>query len=579
MLTKLTLRNFKRFQSAEIELGKAVVFIGPNNSGKTTALQALSLWEIGKRAWLAKRGDKDSSEKRPGVAINRRDLISIPVPVANLLWHERHTRDSMKTSGKPRTENVRVDVIVEGVTNGAFWNCGFEFDYSNDESFVCRPVRLPGHEHAPVGKARFSEIPKHARSVNVAYLPPMSGLSDREHLKQPGEVGFLIGQGRTAEVLRNLCRQVHSSDSAAWLEIKNTIRKLFGVELQPPEDVDERSEIVMRYQERGVTLDLSCAGRGLQQTLLLLTHLYANPQTILLLDEPDAHLEILRQRQIYNLLTETAESNGSQIISASHSEVVLNEAAGAGKVIAFVGGPHTMNERKSQVIKSLTDIGWDQYLQAETVGWILFLEGSTDLNILSAFAKTLSHPAAEVLTRPIFVHYVATNLPQRARDLFYGLREAKEDLAGIAIFDRIDKALQSNADLIEKMWKKRELENYLCSESVLMAYAHGAGEPDLFDDAERPSRERAMRESIDEMVAALRSLRKPDPWGPDIKASDEFLDPLFATYFEKLEQPITFRKSDYWHLASLVPKDAISFEVVEKLDAIVECAAKAKPRN
>ena len=144
MLTKLILRNFKRFQNAEIELGKAVVFIGPNNSGKTTALQALSLWEIGKRAWLAKRGDKDSPEKRPGVAINRRDLISIPVPVANLLWHERHTRDSMKNGGKPRTENVRVDVVVEGVTNGAEWNCGFEFDYSNDESFVCRPVRLAG---------------------------------------------------------------------------------------------------------------------------------------------------------------------------------------------------------------------------------------------------------------------------------------------------------------------------------------------------------------------------------------------------------------------------------------------------
>jgi predicted ATPase len=41
VLTKLTIRNFKRFTSAEIELGNPVVFIGPNNSGKTTALQAL----------------------------------------------------------------------------------------------------------------------------------------------------------------------------------------------------------------------------------------------------------------------------------------------------------------------------------------------------------------------------------------------------------------------------------------------------------------------------------------------------------------------------------------------------------
>ena len=47
MLTKLICRNFKRFGEIKVELGNPVVFIGPNNSGKTTALQALSLWEIG----------------------------------------------------------------------------------------------------------------------------------------------------------------------------------------------------------------------------------------------------------------------------------------------------------------------------------------------------------------------------------------------------------------------------------------------------------------------------------------------------------------------------------------------------
>lgn len=43
MLTKLTVRNFKRFKRAEIELGKSVVLIGPNNSGKMTALQATAV--------------------------------------------------------------------------------------------------------------------------------------------------------------------------------------------------------------------------------------------------------------------------------------------------------------------------------------------------------------------------------------------------------------------------------------------------------------------------------------------------------------------------------------------------------
>jgi len=93
MLTRLRIRNFKRFDDVDIELGQAVVLIGPNNSGKTTALQALALWDIGVRRWNEKRKGKASPEKRPGVTINRRDLISIPVPDANLLWRDLHVRN------------------------------------------------------------------------------------------------------------------------------------------------------------------------------------------------------------------------------------------------------------------------------------------------------------------------------------------------------------------------------------------------------------------------------------------------------------------------------------------------------
>lgn len=42
MITRFTIRNFKRLQDATLDLGSAAVFIGPNNSGKTTALQALA---------------------------------------------------------------------------------------------------------------------------------------------------------------------------------------------------------------------------------------------------------------------------------------------------------------------------------------------------------------------------------------------------------------------------------------------------------------------------------------------------------------------------------------------------------
>ena len=123
-------------------------------------------------------------------------------------------------------------------------------------------------------------------------------------------------------------------------------------------------------------------------------------------------------------------------------------------VIAFVGKPHRIDDRKAQVLKALRDIGFDQYYQAEETGWVLYLENSTDLAILQEFATLLGHEAQQYLDRP-FVKYVETNLHQRARDHFFGLREAKNDLAGIAIFDRLDSELQSANGLTETMWRRR----------------------------------------------------------------------------------------------------------------------------
>jgi ABC-type multidrug transport system ATPase subunit len=579
MLTKIHIKNFKRFDDVELELGKNVVFIGPNDSGKTTALQAFALWEIGLHRWNEKRKGKSSeAQQRQGVVINRRDLIPIPIPSANLIWRMLHVRNVQRVKGQTRTQNIRIEIIVSGITNGQSWDCGFEFDYANEESLYCRPLRVDDNE-----QPSRMPVPELANDTRVAYLPPMSGLSDREFEKRPGEIGVLIGQGQTAQVLRNLCYRVcwpnnpKDDPSEDWMKMTDYIRTYFGIKLLTPEYIAERSEIVMAYEEKGVRMDLSSTGRGAQQTLLLLAHLYANPGSVLLLDEPDAHLEVLRQRQIYKLLLDVADAKDSQVIMASHSEVVLNEAANLGKIIAFVGYPHPMNEGTSQIIKSLTNLGWEQYFQAEQKGWILYVEDSTDLAILQAFAQKLNHLAAKDLEQ-VFVHYVTTNIPNKAREHFYGLKEGKPDLIGVAIFDRIENSLNQDQPLLETMWRRREIENYFCKKDILLRWAEGEQKYDLFTYQEGPKRRLAMEESINE-VTRLLEIDEKDPWSEDVKASDEVLDRIFRLFFKKMKLPITFRKADYHELVNFMKPEEIQKEIVEKLDYIHKIAESAKPRK
>lgn len=579
MLTKLTVARFKRFRRAEIDLAGTVVFVGPNNSGKTSALQALALWEAGLRRWNEKRAGRTTPEKRPGVTINRKDLIAIPVPDANLLWRNLHVRQSERVDGKQRTSNVLIEVTVCGVTDSKPWECGLEFDYANDQSFYCRPLRCSDGE-----KADRMAVPDAAGKVRVAFLPPMSGLAANETRLDQGAINVRIGEGRTAEVLRNLCYGLCADNDAdpRWLRLCERIRALFGVELEAPHYIAERGEVAMTYRERdSLRLDLSSAGRGLHQVLLLLAYMETNPGAVVLLDEPDAHLEILRQRQIYDMLSEAARQTGNQVLIATHSEVLLQEAAQRDVVVAFVGEPHRIDDRGSQAAKALREIGFDQYYQAEQTGWVLYLEGATDLAILRSFAEILEHPARALLERP-FVQYVG-NQPNRAREHFYGLREAKPDLVGVALFDAIDAQLQDGQPLREVRWRRREIENYLCFPEVLEGYAAASGaeqvDGPLFLRAEVERRVTAMRQCVEDLVPRVALQDREDRWWSTVKASEEFLDRLFARYFEKLGLPNLMRKSDYHALARFVPRDGMDPEVREKLDAIVETASKAKPRQ
>ncbi|MYA96795.1 MAG: AAA family ATPase [Nitrospinae bacterium] len=575
MLTKLTARNFKRFEDVEVELGNPVVFIGPNNSGKTSAMQALALWDIGLKRWKEKYSGKRTPQNRPGVTINRRDLLAIPVPSAALLWRELHTRTRQKIEDRQGTDNIRIDLIVEGVSQDKAWTCGLEFDYANPESFYCRPLRL--------GEGKTPErmpVPDEAATTQIAFLPPMSGLAATETRLDQGAINVRVGEGRTAEVLRNLCFKIQNEDSELWEKLVGQIDGLFGSELDEPRYVEERGEIVMGYREHGTSLDLSSSGRGLQQTLLILAYMYANPGAIILLDEPDAHLEILRQRQIYKLIIDVANEKGNQIIAASHSEVLLNEAADKDLVIAFVGSPHRINDQGSQVQKALREIGFDHYYQAQQTGWVLYLEGSTDLAILLAFAQRLDHQKAlKALERP-FVHYVG-NQPRLAAHHYQGLREACPNLKGVALFDRLEAGLPESGTLVSLMWKKCEIENYFCTQATLEAYARSSAAIDepmpLFTVAEIARRLGVMQEAIFEIEGALERLGRGSPWEDNIKASDDFLTPLFKAYFDKLELPNLMAKKQFYELASHVPEEEIDPEISEKLDAIVRVAESAKP--
>ncbi len=571
MITKVFIRNFKRLKQIEFDLGNPVVLIGPNNSGKTSVLQALTLWDIGLRKWSQQKGKSLTNSKRPGVAINRRDLLSIPIPSSKLMWHHNNVREIVKENGAQKTSNVNIEILVEGVNNEKNWVSAFEFDFANPESIYCRPLRKNDE-----GTERYG-IEPNAFLNRVAYLQPMSGLASKEDKLTLGSIDVRVGEGKTADVLRNICYQLLYPDLATdidnsilieerWNKLKRVILNKFGVSINKPVFISETGSIEMSYNENNFEYDLSSGGRGFQQTLLLLAYLYSYPNRIILLDEPDAHLEVIRQREIYSLITDVAIELNSQLIIASHSEVVMNQAAENDTVVAFYDDScYNLNNSKeiSQFRKMLTQIGWDKYYLAKSRGHILYLEGATDNKMLKEFAKKLNHPILSLLENAN-IEYTSNNLPSDAENNFYALEPLIKNLKGIALFDRLNKNLNINQKLKIYQWEKRELENYFAFPEVIIAFAKQDGDNNLFEP-----KVSIMEECIREYTLPVAYRDRNHNWWSDSKLSDDYLTPIFESYYKKQNLHVLFPKGRYHELIRFLKPDEINQEIIQMLNNLL----------
>lgn len=569
MITNIKIENFKKLNNISFPVSSSVVLAGPNNSGKSALFQALCLWETGVRNYIA-AGEQGKLNKNKRVTLNRKDLLNSPVSDARFLWTGRKTH--LTSKGKT-PQNIILSVELTGTDNGKTWQCKSSFYYYNAESFSCE---------IKTGLAEVTELYRQGNGIRFGFLQPMSGISTSEDKLTQGSIDRKLGEGKTAEVLRNICYEIlfpeiASKDKANaetnWKNLCGTVKSMFGVELKQPEYIKSTGLISFEYAENGIKYDISSGGRGFLQTLLLFACMYANPNTVLLLDEPDAHLEVIRQRETFQAINKIAGETNAQIIIASHSEVVLDEAAEASKIIALIENQaielntDTKTQTLKHIRKALTEIGWERYYRARLKGHVLYMEGSTDREMLCAFAGKLQHKA-EPLLRSANIVYTADNVPNTAVSNYVALQTIFPKLKGLALFDKIDKNLDDIKPLKVICWQKRELENYFAKPELLIRHAK------LLQYKCPKFTQKQMEEK---MQSAIKKYTIPaylddlnDNWWNDAKLSDEWLDKIFPEFYRQVGLPQDFYKRDYYQLINLTAQKDISSEITEKLDIIYD---------
>ena len=273
-ITRVVIHNFKRFSDEVFDLNGHVVIAGPNNSGKTTLLQAIATWHLALARWRELNDYQRHGTAYTKAPIARQAFYSVPLRAFDLLWHQRSSKEKIEI--EVTCDNLRIPVEI--------------ISDSSEQAYV-RPLR----DVPPEWLINSDNLPQ------PVFIPAMTGLGTEEPVYQKPKINQLLGQGKPGDVLRNLLVEANQ-DQDAWERLTRSIKKMFSYVLLPPNT--DGPNIIAEYQHRedGEKYDIASAGSGFLQVLMLLTFMNSRKGSVLLLDEPDAHLHVILQDGIYNEL-------------------------------------------------------------------------------------------------------------------------------------------------------------------------------------------------------------------------------------------------------------------------------------
>lgn len=559
MITKVKARYFKQFVDDEFELADHVVLAGPNNSGKTTLLQAIAVWSLALQKWQERRGPGSSARQRTGVPLTRQEFTALPLREMNALWTGMQTSlrtDELQAGQNPGHPRV-LTIEVEGATPEGTWRVAFEFRYQNTELVYVKPSQ----DH-------IDQLPRAAKEISIVHIPPFSGIGTDETRYDKPYQDLLIGQGKAGDILRNLLLEVHDK-TENWPQLSESIEEIFGYRLLPPRYAGSPFIVCDYYRgiPRGpgkgglVELDIASAGSGFHQVLLLLGFFFARRSTVLLLDEPDAHLHVVLQRQVYDLLRSIASRRRCQLVIATHSEVLI-DATSPRQILSFYQKPHLLlsDTDRDQVREALKRLTALDLLQAEQSPGILYLEGETDLHLLAAWARRLNHGMAPWFATHPFWHNNHGRDPREARGHFFALHAAGRQKVGILLLDGDNRNLPDHEvaapGLTIERWERYEAESYLVHPTALLR----------FIESRAPIAASQARRYLEEQLppAVLH-----DPLG-----QHEYLNriPVSKTLLPKLFKllPVALEKQEYYLIIEQMLPEEIPREVVQKLDRMAD---------
>ena len=480
MITQLTLRNFKSVGEQVYDFTQFDLLVGRNNSGKSTVLQALAIWQF-----CVDEFHRSKRSGSKGIQVVLPNFTALPVPEFDLLWKDR--------TSKKKQDYILIGIQVEWrKVTGEADSFGVELRYQSSQSIYA----IPGG-----GWEKFRACEQQGDLPKIAYVPPFSGLEPTEKWLDTSPIRQQVGKGQPGSVLRNLLLRVCPSPTRSkdgritkgytsptdWQELAGIVERWFSVKIREPKyDSAKDVYITVEYRQNSKDYDIIAGGSGFHQTLTLLAFLYGYHPTTILLDEPDAHLHVNLQREILDYFKRKSLERNTQFLIATHAEEFVR-GVDASQIVSLLSQVPKRIQSAPDVLRAMAEVSNEDIARLMTSPYILYVEGESDERILRAWADQCGAQLA--MDKVCFKSMDGggkDKMKTRADEHFAALKQIIPEVSRLMLFDYDDKdnafhPEPGNPALSE--WKRKNIENYLLVPDVwkrAAARQMECGEDDLF---------------------------------------------------------------------------------------------------
>jgi AAA15 family ATPase/GTPase len=327
-LRSIHIQNFKSFENVTIHFNKDInIFTGVNNSGKTTILEAIALWnecfekiiiQIGKADTKKnlRKGDFILGTSQPKyVAFT--EIVSVRSPAYEDIFCNLKTMHPLIITAEVYNTSLNQSIHI-----------GFKITAARGNQYEISTDNLNRFDFKALN-AFFTKLPE---AINVTFASPIANLKDHEDFETVPKIKLLTNSRASVVVLRNRLYQLKKNailfnDFVKNLKyvLNNSQNDIFFTVIGD-ETRDIQLKINIQIGNRDEPKNISLLGSGTLQIIEILLSLYENKKDInlILLDEPDSHIHRDMQKRLLETLTKFTQD--TQFFLTTHNESLIRNA-------------------------------------------------------------------------------------------------------------------------------------------------------------------------------------------------------------------------------------------------------------